>query len=60
MTVSILHRAAGEGLAFVGLPVLLWFLASLASGEGSIRPWPDPTARSKDAVITADCFEPAP
>ena len=32
MAVSILHRAAGEGLAFVGLPVLLWFLASLASG----------------------------
>ncbi len=33
MAVSILHRAAGEGLAFVGLPVLLWFLASLASGR---------------------------
>lgn len=32
MAVSILHRAAGEGMAFVGLPVLLWFLAALASG----------------------------
>ena len=35
MLVSILHRVAGDGLAFVGLPVLVWFLASLASGEGA-------------------------
>ena len=33
--VSILHRAAGEGMAFVGLPVLLWFLAAVAGGETS-------------------------
>lgn len=32
MAVSILHRAAGEGMAFVGIPVFLWWLASLAAG----------------------------
>lgn len=33
MLVSILHRVAGDGLAFVGLPVLVWFLAAMAGGE---------------------------
>jgi succinate dehydrogenase / fumarate reductase cytochrome b subunit len=32
MLVSILHRVSGNGLALVGLPVLLWWLGSLASG----------------------------
>ena len=32
MLVSILHRVTGNGMAFVGLPVLLWWLGSLASG----------------------------
>ena len=32
MLTSILHRVSGSGLAFVGLPVLLWWLGSLASG----------------------------
>ncbi|MEO6041699.1 MAG: succinate dehydrogenase, cytochrome b556 subunit [Croceibacterium sp.] len=32
MLVSILHRASGDGMALVGLPVLLWWLAALASG----------------------------
>jgi len=32
MTVSILHRITGDGMAFVALPVLLWWLGSLASG----------------------------
>jgi len=32
MTVSILHRASGSILAFVGLPLLLWWLGALASG----------------------------
>ena len=41
MAVSILHRAAGEGLAFVGLPVLLWFLAALASGPESFATFKD-------------------
>jgi succinate dehydrogenase / fumarate reductase cytochrome b subunit len=32
MAASILHRISGNGLAFVGLPVLLWWLAALAAG----------------------------
>ena len=32
MLVSILHRISGQGLAFVGLPVLLWWLGALVSG----------------------------
>lgn len=33
MTVSILHRATGSGMATVGTGLLVWFLAALASGE---------------------------
>ena len=32
MAVSILHRITGDGMALVGLPALVWWLASLASG----------------------------
>jgi succinate dehydrogenase / fumarate reductase cytochrome b subunit len=32
MAVSILHRVAGNAMAFVGLPLLLWWLGALASG----------------------------
>lgn len=32
MLVSILHRATGDGLALVGLGVLVWWLGALASG----------------------------
>ncbi|MEO5705921.1 MAG: succinate dehydrogenase, cytochrome b556 subunit [Alteraurantiacibacter sp.] len=32
MLVSILHRATGDGMALVGLPVLLYWLGSLAAG----------------------------
>ncbi|WP_119082717.1 succinate dehydrogenase, cytochrome b556 subunit [Altererythrobacter sp. B11] len=32
MLVSILHRVTGDGMAFVALPVLLWWLGSLAAG----------------------------
>ncbi len=32
MLVSILHRVSGDGMAFVGLPVLLWWLGAIASG----------------------------
>jgi succinate dehydrogenase / fumarate reductase cytochrome b subunit len=32
MVVSILHRATGDGLALVGLGVLLWWLYALAAG----------------------------
>lgn len=39
MAVSILHRAAGQGMAFVGLPLLVWFVAALAGGEASWVPF---------------------
>jgi succinate dehydrogenase / fumarate reductase cytochrome b subunit len=32
MLVSILHRVSGDGLALIGLPVLLWWLYALAGG----------------------------
>lgn len=32
MTVSILHRVTGTGMATVGTALLVWFLAALASG----------------------------
>jgi succinate dehydrogenase / fumarate reductase cytochrome b subunit len=35
MAVSILHRITGDGLAFVGLGVLLWWLGAMAGGEQS-------------------------
>ena len=35
MLVSILHRVTGDGMAFVALPVLLWWLGALASGPAA-------------------------
>ena len=35
MLVSILHRVSGDGMALVGLPVLLWWLGALAGGPRS-------------------------
>lgn len=32
MAVSIFHRITGQGMAFVGLPLLLWWVGSIASG----------------------------
>ena len=32
MAVSILHRITGDGMALVGLGVLLWWLGAMASG----------------------------
>lgn len=32
MAVSILHRVAGNAMAWVGIPIFLWWLGSLASG----------------------------
>ena len=32
MFVSILHRVTGDGMALVGLPVLLWWLYAVAAG----------------------------
>ena len=35
MLVSILHRVTGDGLALVGLAVLLWWLGAMAGGADS-------------------------
>ena len=35
MTVSILHRVTGDGMATVGTFVLVWWLAAIAGGEKS-------------------------
>lgn len=35
MAVSILHRITGDGMALVGLAVLVWWLAALAGGAES-------------------------
>lgn len=35
MLVSILHRVSGDGMAIVGLSVLLWWLGALAGGPES-------------------------
>ncbi|MEP0190824.1 MAG: succinate dehydrogenase, cytochrome b556 subunit [Erythrobacter sp.] len=35
MFISILHRATGDGLALVGLALLVWWLGALASGEAA-------------------------
>lgn len=35
MLTSILHRVSGNGMAFVGLPLLVWWLAALASGPAA-------------------------
>lgn len=32
MAASILHRISGNAMAFAGLPLLLWFVGSVASG----------------------------
>lgn len=37
MLVSILHRITGNGLAFAGLGLLLWWLGALAGGESSYQ-----------------------
>lgn len=35
MLVSIIHRALGVGMALVGAPLLVWWLASIAAGDES-------------------------
>jgi len=37
MLVSILHRVTGNGLAFAGLGLLLWWVGAVAGGEQSYQ-----------------------
>ena len=41
MTVSILHRVTGSGMATVGSLLLVWFLAALASGDAAYTTFRD-------------------
>ncbi|WP_420383045.1 succinate dehydrogenase, cytochrome b556 subunit [Novosphingobium sp.] len=37
MLVSILHRVTGNGMAFAGLGLLLWWIGAIAGGEHSYQ-----------------------
>lgn len=41
MLVSILHRVTGNGLAFAGLGLLLWWIGALASGPAAYQTFID-------------------
>ncbi|MCW1384163.1 succinate dehydrogenase, cytochrome b556 subunit [Novosphingobium sp. KCTC 2891] len=41
MLVSILHRVTGNGLAFAGLGLLLWWVGAIASGPESYQTFLD-------------------
>ncbi len=41
MTVSILHRVTGDGLATVGAILLVWWLAALAAGKQAYATFTD-------------------
>lgn len=41
MAVSILHRVTGSGLALVGLPILVWWLMSIAGGADGYQRFTD-------------------
>ena len=43
MLVSILHRVTGNGLAFAGLGLLLWWIGALANGPESYQSFLDYT-----------------
>lgn len=46
MTASIVHRATGDGMATIGVALLVWWLAALASG-------PDAYAQFLDVFTTS-------
>jgi succinate dehydrogenase / fumarate reductase cytochrome b subunit len=41
MLVSILHRMTGQGLSFVGVPVLLWWLGAMVAGPDAYADFVD-------------------
>lgn len=53
MLVSILHRVTGDGMALVGLPVLVWWLAALASGPAAYEDFVSVADSSVGYVVLA-------
>jgi succinate dehydrogenase / fumarate reductase cytochrome b subunit len=51
MAVSILHRITGQGLTFVGLPVLLWWLGAMVSGPEAYAGFVDLAASPVGYVV---------
>lgn len=51
MVVSILHRITGDGMALIGLGVLLWWLGSLAGGAESYRSFADAMGSPPGMVV---------
>ncbi len=51
MAVSILHRITGDGLALVGLGVLLWWLGALAGGAESYQAFVDIMASPLGMIV---------
>ena len=50
MTVSILHRATGDGMATVGTILFVWWLAALAGGAESYATFLDVFTRDTGAL----------
>ena len=51
MAVSILHRITGDGMAFVGLGIFLWWLGSLAGGAASYQDFRDAMATPLGMIV---------
>lgn len=51
MAVSILHRITGDGMALVGLGVLLWWLGALAGGAKSYQAFVDTMASPLGMIV---------
>ena len=51
MAVSILHRITGDGMALVGLGLLLWWLGSLAGGAASYQTFRDAMATPPGMIV---------
>ena len=51
MAVSILHRITGDGLALVGLGVLLWWLGAMAGGADSYQFFQDTIASPVGMIV---------
>lgn len=50
MTISILHRATGSGMATVGALLLVWWLAAIASGDAAYAVFRDVFTTSTGAL----------